>query len=144
MRRHLLRAAPVLVLLAAALPCPATAQSGFSPCPAGHYQLVDRSGDPQVVNLQIRMAHRAPYSGLRSGAPKCLVAEAVAGLVQARAGSGPPPRAVVAQGARWSVGRFTCTYRTPGARPGRPIRRAQCVHTGRFAATVRFVLRGSA
>jgi hypothetical protein len=144
MRRHLLRAAPALALLAAALPSPATAQTRFSPCTAGHYRLVDPSGDPQVVNLQIDMAHRAPYSGLRSGAPKCLVAETVAGLVQARAESGPPPHAVVAQGARWSVGRFACTYRTLGARPVQALRRAQCVHTGRFAATVRFVLRGAA
>jgi hypothetical protein len=73
-----------------------------------------------------------------------LVAEAVAGLVQARAESGPPPRAVVAHGARWSVGRFPCAYRSLGARPAEAIRRAQCVHTGRFAATVRFVLRGAA
>jgi hypothetical protein len=51
---------------------------------------------------------------------------------------------VVAQGARWTVGRFTCTYRTLGARPVQAVRRAQCVHTGRFAATVRFVLRGAA
>jgi hypothetical protein len=144
MPRLLLRAAPALALLAAALPSPATAQSGFSPCQAGHYLLVDPSGDPQVVNLQIRMVHRAPYSGLRRGAPKCLVAEAVAGLVQARAESGPPPRAVVAQGARWSVGRFACTYGSLGARPVEAIRRARCVHTGRFPATVRFVLRGAA
>jgi hypothetical protein len=146
-RRSILRAARAiapLAVLAAALPSAATAQTGFSSCPAGHYLLVDPSGNPQVVNLQIRMAHRAPYSGLRTGAPKCLVAEAVAGLVQARAASGPPPRAVVAQGARWAVGRFTCTYRTLGARPVEAIRRARCVHTGRFAATVRFVLRGSA
>jgi hypothetical protein len=144
MRRHIFRAAPALVVLAAAHPGPATAQSGFSPCRAGHYQLVDRSGNPQVVDLEIRMARRAPYAGLRTGAPKCLVAEAVAGLVQARAESRPPPRAVVAHGARWSVGRFTCTYRSAGAQPAQPIRRARCVHTGRFAATVGFELRGAA
>jgi hypothetical protein len=147
MRRHHLRAAAAIVplaVLAAAIPAGAPAAAGFSSCPAGHYLLVDPSGNPQVVNLQIRMAHRAPYAGLRTGAPKCLVAEAVAGLVQARAESAPPPRAVVAQGARWSVGPFVCTYRTLGARPVQATRRAQCVHTGRFAATVRFVLRGSA
>jgi hypothetical protein len=144
MRRHVLRAAPALAVLAAALPSPARAQSPFSPCQAGHYRLVDPSANPQVVNLQIEMAHRAPYAGLPGGAPKCLVAEAVAALVQDGARSGPPPRAVVAQGARWTVGRFTCTYRTLGARPVQAIRRAQCVHTGRFAATVRFVLRGAA
>jgi hypothetical protein len=144
MRRLILRAAPALVLLAAALPSPATAQTSFSPCRAGHYLLVNPSGNPQVLNLQVHMAHRAPYSGVAAGTPKCLVAEAVAALVQRRAESGPPPRTVVADGARWSVGRFTCTYRNQGARPVQPIRRAQCVHTGRFAATVRFVLRSSA
>jgi hypothetical protein len=143
MRRHLLRAAPVLAVLAAALPSPAPAATGFSSCPAGRYRLVDPSANPQVVNLQIRMAHRAPYSGLPAGAPKCLVAEAVAGLVQGRATAGSPPRAVVARGARWSVGRFTCTYRSAGAQPAQPVRRAQCVHSGRFAATVRFGLRGA-
>jgi hypothetical protein len=143
MRRRLLRAARALVLITAALPTPAPAQSGLSPCRAGRYRLVDPSGSPQVLGLQIRMSHRAPYAGRRSGAPKCLVAEAVAGLVQARAGSGPPPRTVVAHGARWSVGRFACTYRSAGAQPARSIRRVQCVHTGRFAATVRFQLRGA-
>ena len=143
MRRHLVRAAAALAVLAAALPATAPAQTGFSPCQAGHYLLVDRSGDPQVVNLQVHMAHRAPYSGVPTGTPKCLVAEAVAALVQRQAESGPPPRAVVAEGARWTVGRFACTYRTLGARPVQAIRRAQCVHTGRFAATVRFTLRGA-
>jgi hypothetical protein len=143
MRRHVLRAAPVLAVLAAALPSPAPAATGFSSCQAGHYRLVDPSGDPQVVNLQVRMARRAPYSGLPAGAPRCLVAEAVAGLVQARAESGAPPRAVIARGARWSVGRFACTYRSAGAQPAQPVRRAQCVHTGRFPATVRFGLRGA-
>src|SRR3954449_11413467 len=83
--------------------------------PGRPLRLVDPSGDPQVVNLQVRMAQRAPYSGLPAGAPRCLVAEAVAGVVQARAESGAPPRAVIARGARWSVGRFACTYRSAGA-----------------------------
>src|SRR3954451_19099131 len=90
---HVPRAAPVLAVLAAALPSPAPAATGLSSCQAGHYRLVDPSGDPQVVNLQVRMARRAPYSGLPAGAPKCLVAEAVAGLVQARAGGRAPARA---------------------------------------------------
>jgi hypothetical protein len=150
MRRPILRAARALAplaplaALAAAVPAAAPAATGFSACQAGHYLLVDPSGDPQVVNLQISMAHRAPYSGVRSGTPKCLVAEAAAALVQRGAESGPPPRAVVAEGARWTVGRFACTYRTLGARPVQATRRAQCVHTGRFPATVRFVLRGAA
>jgi hypothetical protein len=151
MRPQILRAAsrPIaavapIAVLAAALPPAAPAATGFRSCPAGRYRLVDPSADPEVINLQISMPRRAPFAGLRSGAPSCLVAEAVAGQVQRRAASGPPPRTVPARGARWSVGLFTCSYRSPGAQPAQPIRRAECVHTGRFAATVRFTLRGTA
>ena len=104
----------------------------YHACDGKKYWLIDANGDPTVSVLRIKMRN-AKADGY---APRCLVAEAVASAVQQRADDdGKLLKKVSAYGARWTAGTFRCTYT-----PMTGYTQAQCRHTGRDAATVRFRL----
>jgi hypothetical protein len=103
----------------------------YHACDGRKYRLIEDLKDPTVELLRIKMRN-ARADGY---APRCLVAEAAAMEVQLRASKGSPPKRITVYGARWSVGRYTCTYEDKSG-----YKQAQCVHTGKDANTVRFRL----
>ena len=118
-------AAAVIALPAA----PAAAKT--TTCKPGRYQLVLPGSIPAVSKLRAIDLPR-----LTDGyAPRCLVAEATAAEAQRGAADGKPPAELNVYGARWGVGRYTCTYE---AKTG--YTQAQCRHNGKDANTVRFRL----
>jgi len=91
-------------------------------CTVGKYQLASADEDPAVADLRARNLPRRTSDY----APRCLVAEAIAGLVQFEASEGDPPRKVTAMGARWYGGVYRCTYAGTAAtcrKTGKPRRR---------------------
>ena len=121
----------LLVALAALAFVPASGRAAtlkFHACDGKKYQLLhDSSEEPNVRVLRIKMRN-AKADGY---APRCLVAEATAAEVR-RSGT---PKKVTVYGARWTAGEFRCTYESKTG-----YQQAQCVHTGKDAATVRFRL----
>jgi hypothetical protein len=120
----------LLVALAALALVPATGHAAalkYHACDGKKYQLLSDSERPSVKLLRIKM-RKAKADGY---APRCLVAEATAAEVR-RAGM---PKKVKVFGAAWTVGEFRCTYELKTG-----YQQAQCVHTGKDAATVRFRL----
>ena len=117
--------------LAALALMPVSAQAAklkYHACDGKKYQLLhDNPEDPNIRVLRIKMRN-AKADGY---APRCLVAEATAAEVR-RSGT---PKKVTIFGAAWSIGSFRCTYQTKTG-----YQQAQCVHTGKDAATVRFRL----
>ena len=114
----------VLLLLAALLAVPATAQAKAITitCDAGQYQLL-HGENPRIADLK---AHNLPRR--TSGyAPRCLVAEAIASDIQQALQNGrKAPRTLSAYGARWGAGRWRCSYpgdRADCHRKGMPRRR---------------------
>jgi hypothetical protein len=118
-----MRRALLLLSVAAALLVPAAPASAVTvTCDPGEYLLVGGE-NPTIEDLR---AHNLPRK--TSGyAPRCLVAEAIAAEIQRRLQEGgTAPRTVSAQGARWSSGKWRCSY--PGDRAvcgkkGKPRRR---------------------
>jgi hypothetical protein len=127
--RLLLFAAAAVLAALAFLPARGQAAAlKYHACDGKKYQLLlDSSQEPNVRVLRIKM-RKAKADGY---APRCLVAEATAAEVR-RSGT---PKKVTVYGARWSVGAFRCTYESKTG-----YQQAQCVHTGKDAATVRFRL----
>jgi hypothetical protein len=129
-RALLIAAAAALAALALLPTAGRAAALKYHACDGKKYQLLhDSSQDPNVRLLRIKM-RKAKADGY---APRCLVAEATAAEVR-RSGT---PKKVTVYGAAWSVGEFRCTYQTKA-----DYQQAQCVHTGKDAATVRFRLSG--
>jgi hypothetical protein len=113
---------------------PATAGAAklrYHSCDGKKYWLVKDLEDPAVKLLRIKMRN----SKADGYAPRCLVAEATAAEAQRGAADGKPPAELDVFGARWGVGKYTCTYEK---RSG--YLQAQCRHTGKDAYTVRFRL----
>jgi len=112
----------VLLLLAALLAVPATAQAKAITitCDAGQYQLL-HGENPRIVDLK---AHNLPRR--TSGyAPRCLVAEAIASDMQRALQNGhKAPRRLSVYGARWGAGHWRCSY---------PSDRADCHRKGQAA-----------
>ena len=113
-----------VLLLAVVLAVPATAEAKATTitCDAGQYQLL-HGENPRIERLR---AHNLPRK--TSGyAPRCLVAEAIAADIQRALQDGErAPRALNVYGARWSAGRWRCSYPQGGAdchRKGKPRRR---------------------
>jgi hypothetical protein len=91
-------------------------------CNPGEYQLL-HGENPTIEDLR---AHNLPRK-TDGYAPRCLVAEAIAADIQRRLQDGQEaPRVVFVYGARWTGGRWRCSY--PGDRAvckkrGKPRRR---------------------
>ena len=105
-------------LIAFAAPTAASA-AGTVTCPIGHYDsFLDDDDFPTISKLRATNLPRLTSDY----APRCLVAESVAGLVKLRTaraarkhGAGfrfdeHAPKRVWAMGARWSAGRFRVRY----------------------------------
>jgi hypothetical protein len=127
--RHL--ALVLFALLAGLVVLPATGEAAklrYHSCDGKKYQLVG----PHVKLLRIKM-RKSRADGY---APRCLVAEATAAVVDGD-GTGKHPEKVTVVGARWGVGEYTCTY---AEKSEFGYTQVQCVHTGKDANTVRFRL----
>jgi hypothetical protein len=116
------RAILLLPVVAALLVAAAPASAVTITCDPGEYLLVGGE-NPTIENLR---AHNLPRR-TDGYAPRCLVAEAIAAEIQHRLQEGgKAPRTVSVQGARWSSGKWLCSY--PGDRAvcrktGKPRRR---------------------
>jgi hypothetical protein len=116
----MLRAILIALLAVAATAAPASADT--ITCNPGEYLLL-RGENPRIADLR---AHNLPRK-TDGYAPRCLVAEAIAAEIQRTLqGGGKAPRTVLVYGARWSGGKWRCTY--PGDRAvcrkrGKPRRR---------------------
>ena len=122
------------VAIAALALTPATSEAAklkYHACDGKKYWLVKDLKDPSVELLRIKM-RKSKADGY---APRCLVAEATAAEAQRGAADGKPPAELNVYGARWGVGKYTCTYE---AKTG--YTHAQCRHNGKDANTVRFRL----
>jgi hypothetical protein len=122
------------VAIAALALTPATSEAAklkYHACDGKKYWLVKDLKDPSVELLRIKM-RKSKADGY---APRCLVAEATAAEAQRGAADGKPPAELNVYGARWGVGKYTCTYE---AKTG--YTQAQCRHNGKDANTVRFRL----
>jgi hypothetical protein len=113
--------APLAVLAALAV-VPATASADHVSCPIGHYLVGIKHASPKPSKLR---AHNLPRR-TDGYAPRCLVAEAIVSEIQLRADASGLPARLRVYGARWSGGRWRCTY--PDGRGicrkiGRPFRR---------------------
>ena len=116
----------VLLLLAALLAVPATAQAKAITitCDAGQYLLL-HGENPRIADLK---AHNLPRRTSRY-APRCLVAEAIASDIQRALQNGhKAPRRLSVYGARWGAGRWRCSY---------PSDRADCTARANRAAASR-------
>jgi hypothetical protein len=102
--------APLLMLVFAA-----PARADHVKCPLNHYLISDR-GTPKVENLR---AYNLPRR-TDGYAPRCLVAAAVVAEIQLE--YPPLPRRLNVYGARWSGGRWRCSY---------PAGRAVCRQIGK-------------
>ena len=131
-RLSLLVVAAALAILAL---IPATGDAAalkYHACDGKKYLLLIQDRDPLVKLLRIKMA-KAKADGY---APRCLVAEAVASLVQRDMIDGKkPPKHITVYGARWGIGKVTCSYT---AMTG--YTQASCVKKGTNASTTRFRL----
>ena len=122
--RPKLRAMPRLILAAlisaAALATAAPASADTISCkPEGEYWLVDPRGEPELTNLR---AHNLPRK-TDGYAPRCLVAEAVGAEIQLEFRlEGELPKHLHVYGARWSAGKWRCSY---------PDGRAKCHRKGK-------------
>jgi hypothetical protein len=122
-------------VIAALLVTPAAGQAAklrYHSCSGTKYWLIASDANPQVKLLRIKM-RSAKADGY---APRCLVAEGVAGEVQqAVIDDGKQPKNVHVMGAQWDM-RSTCSYT---AQTG--YTQVQCVaKRGNTANTVRFRL----
>jgi hypothetical protein len=103
----MLRASVIALLAAAAtavVAAPASADTVT--CAPGEYLLI-RGENPRIADLR---AHNLPRK-TDGYAPRCLVAEVIAADVQRALQNGEkPPRTVIAWGARWSGGKWRCSY----------------------------------
>jgi hypothetical protein len=131
-RLSLLVVGAALALLALT---PATGHAAalkYHACDGKKYLLLDQHGDPLVKLLRIKMRK----AKVDDYAPRCLVAEAVAMQVQQGASGGKtPPKHITVYGARWGIGKVTCSYTAMSG-----YTQAQCVKTGKNASTTRFRL----
>jgi hypothetical protein len=114
----------IVALLAAAAALVAAAPAGAVTitCDPGEYLLL-HGENPTIEDLK---AHNLPRK--TSGyAPRCLVAEAIAAEIQRTLQDGKQaPRTVSVMGARWSSGKWRCSYpgdRAVCKRKGKPGRR---------------------
>ena len=92
-----------LVLLAVA---PASASADHVSCPVGHYLVGIERSSPKPSNLR---AYNLPRR-TDGYAPRCLVAEAIVSEIQINAEGGRLPERLQVFGARWSGGRWRCSY----------------------------------
>jgi hypothetical protein len=125
-----------LVLAAALALLPATGDAAalrYHSCDGKKYWLVKDLENPSVKSLRIKM-RKSKADGY---APRCLVAEATAAEAQRGAADGKPPAELNVFGARWTVGKYKCTYEKKSG-----YLQAQCRHSGKDANTVRFRLVG--
>ena len=130
-KKSLVVAALTLTALALIPAAGHSAALKFRSCPGDRYLLINQDQPPAVKLLRIKM--RATKAD--GYAPRCLVAEAVAGDVQSYGRVGEKlPSTVRVVGAKFDAGPFRCTYT-----PVRDYRQAQCVAR---EATVRFRLVG--
>jgi hypothetical protein len=100
---------PLIALLAAAATAVAAAPASADTveCAPGEYLLI-RGENPRIADLR---AHNLPRK-TDGYAPRCLVAEAIAADVQRALQNGErPPRTVFVYGARWTGGKWRCSYR---------------------------------
>ncbi len=90
---------------------PSAANAATTRCSGHDYWLIDRDAFPSIGKLRATNLPRLTSDY----APRCLVAEAVAGLVQDGFrfydGKAHFPRRVHPRGARWNGGRYRCRYR---------------------------------
>jgi hypothetical protein len=113
----------LLATVAIAGVAPATASADHVSCRVGHYLPGIERGTPAATHLR---AYNLPRR-TDGYAPRCLVAEAIVSEIQIEYSeeSGPPARLRVF-GARWSAGRWRCSY-PPGRavcrKLGKPHRR---------------------
>jgi hypothetical protein len=130
--RLTLAAAAALAVLAAVPASGHAAKLKFNRCDGKKYLLIRQDGDPRVEQLKIKMRkHRAD-----GYAPRCLVAEAIAGEVQTSViYDHKRPKTVNIMGAQWGMRGVKCKYTD---RSGST--QVQCVKKGRDANTVRFRL----
>jgi hypothetical protein len=117
----MLRASLIVLILAVVPAAPASAD--HVSCPIGHYLYGLKRAKPKPSNLR---AYNLPRR-TDGYAPRCLVAEAVVAEIQLDYSeeNGPPARLRVF-GARWSAGRWRCTYpdgRAICRKIGKPHRR---------------------
>jgi hypothetical protein len=97
----------IVLLLAAALFAPNTAGAQTTKCNGHTYLLIDPNGFPSIQ--QLRAVNVPPLTD--GYAPRCLVAEGVAGLVQDRwSTTHRLPRLVHPMGARWNGGIWRVSY----------------------------------
>jgi hypothetical protein len=133
--RLTLAAATTAAALAVLAVIPASGHAAkltFNRCDGKKYLLIRQDGDPQVKQLKIKMRNRRADGY----APRCLVAEAIAGEVQTGVISDHKrPKTVNIMGAQWGMRGVKCSYRE---RSG--YTQVQCVKKGRDANTVRFRL----
>jgi hypothetical protein len=95
-----------LLVVAAAGIAPATAGADHVSCPVGHYLVGIAHAKPKPSNLR---AYNLPRK-TDGYAPRCLVAEAIVSEIQLRADASGLPARLQVYGARWSGGRWRCTY----------------------------------
>ena len=95
-----------LLVLTAAAVAPAPASADHVSCPVGHYLVGIAHASPKPSNLR---AHNLPRK-TDGYAPRCLVAEAIVSEIQLRADESGLPARLQVYGARWSGGRWRCTY----------------------------------
>jgi hypothetical protein len=111
-----------LLVAAAALVAAAPASAVTITCDPGEYLLVGGE-NPTIEDLK---AHNLPRK-TDGYAPRCLVAEAIAAEIQSALQNGEKaPRTVSVMGARWSSGKWRCSYpgdRAVCKRKGKPWRR---------------------
>ena len=106
-----MRRLPLVLVAVALLAVPAKAHAATTRCSGHRYGLISSHAFPAIRRLR---AHGLPRR-TDGYAPRCLVAEAVAGLVQSRWGkddaSVPAPTRVHPRGARWDGGIWRLRYR---------------------------------
>jgi hypothetical protein len=106
-------------LVAATAITPATASADSISCRVGYYAPGADTASPTITNLR---AHNLPRK-TDGYAPRCLVAESIVAEIQRTYGDrGDLPARVRVYGARWSGGRWRCSY---------PAERAVCRKIGK-------------
>jgi hypothetical protein len=108
----------LIAALVLAAVSPATASADSIACPVGHNLPGIERAKPTATHLR---AHNLPRK-TDGYAPRCLVAEAVVAEIQLDYRNGKPPAKLRVYGARWSAGRWRCSY---------PDGRAVCRNIGK-------------